>query len=324
MIVYSVAMDSLTGLLDGPRASGAFLLRGLMAPPWSMRILDESPLALIAVARGEAWITTDGDQPVRLGPGDIAVARGPDRYTISDTPDRPPDIVVYPGQACQSLTGEPLEEAMRLGVRTWGNDPNGATTMLIGAYESMGDISQSLLSALPPLITLDNEHWDCPLIPLLSDEVAKDEPGQTAVLDRLLDLILIAALRAWFARDEAETPGWYRAQSDPVVGRVLALMHNNPEQPWTIASLAAEAAVSRASLARRFHELVGEPPMTYLTERRLALAADLLREPDATVTNVAHQVGYASPFALSTAFKRTRGITPKQHRANAGQARTAV
>lgn len=310
-------MDSLTGLLDGPRARDAFLLRGLMQPPWSIRILDEAPLTLIAIARGEAWITADDGEPVRLGQGDVAVTRGPDPYTISDAPRRPPDIVVYPGQDCRALSGEPLEEAMRLGVRTWGNDPEGATTMLLGTYESVGDISRSLLNALPPLVTLERDQWDCPLLDLLGDEVAKDEPGQTAFLDRLLDLILIAAVRAWFARDEAEAPGWYQAQSDPVVGHVLAIMHNNPDQPWTVASLAAEAAVSRAALARRFHELVGEPPMSYLTERRLALAADLLREPDATVTAVARQVGYSSPFALSTAFKRRRGITPKEHRARA-------
>lgn len=310
-------MDSLAGLLDGPRARGAFLLRGLLAPPWSMQILDEAPLTLISIARGEAWITADGGEPVHLQQGDVAVARGPDPYTISDAPARPPDIVVYPGQDCRSLSGEPLEEAMRLGVRTWGNDPEGSTTMLIGTYESMGDISQSLMSALPPLLTLANEQWDCPLIGLLSDEVTKDEPGQTAVLDRLLDLLLIAALRAWFGRDEAEAPGWYRAQGDPIVGHVLSIMNNSPDLPWTVAGLAAEAGVSRAALARRFHELVGEPPMTYLTERRLALAADLLLQPDATVTSVAHQVGYSSPFALSTAFKRRRGITPKEHRARA-------
>ncbi len=291
-----------------------------MQPPWSIRILDEAPLTLIAIVRGDAWITTDDGESVHLEPGDVAVARGPDPYTIADTPSRPPDVVVHPGQECRSLDGEPLEETMRLGVRTWGNDAEGSTVMLIGTYESMGDVSQSLLRSLPALLTLDHEQWDCPLIALLGDEMTKDEPGQTAVLDRLLDLLLIAALRTWFARDEAEAPGWYRAQSDPVVGLVLRIMHNNPDQPWTIEMLAAQAGVSRAGLARRFHELVGEPPMTYLTERRLSLAADLLREPDATVTSVAHQVGYSSPFALSTAFKRRRGITPTEHRALAATA----
>jgi AraC-like DNA-binding protein len=124
-------------------------------------------------------------------------------------------------------------------------------------------------------------------------------------------------LRAWFARPEAQAPDWYRASSDPVVGRALRLLHHNPAHPWTVAELARESAVSRAALARRFQELVGEPPMSFLTGWRIALAADLLLEPGATIGSVAHQVGYGSSFALSTAFKRIRGVSPQQHRAAA-------
>jgi AraC-like DNA-binding protein len=164
------------------------------------------------------------------------------------------------------------------------------------------------------LIVLRDDEWDCPVIPLLADEIVKDAPGQEAVLDRLLDLLLIAVLRAWFARPDADAPGWYRASSDPVVGHALRLIHHNPAHPWTVAELAHETGVSRAALARRFHELVGEPPMTFLTTWRIALAADLLLEPGATIGSVALQVGYGSPFALSTAFKRLRGVSPQQHR----------
>ena len=171
--------------------------------------------------------------------------------------------------------------------------------------------------ALPPLLVLRDDEWDSPLIRLLADEIVKDDPGQEAVLDRLLDLLLIAVLRAWFARPEADAPGWYRAHGDPVVGTALRLMQAEPSRPWTVASLAAEIGVSRAALARRFHDLVGEPPMTFLTGWRLALAADLLREPGATVGSVADQVGYGSAFALSAAFKRVRGVSPAQHRAAA-------
>ena len=131
------------------------------------------------------------------------------------------------------------------------------------------------------------------------------------MLDRLLDLLVIAAIRAWFSRPDAEAPAWYRAHTDPVVGKALRMLHNNPAHPWTVAELAAESGISRAALARRFTDLVGEPPMTFLTGWRLALAADLLRESDATVGAVAHKVGYGSPFALSTAFKRVHGISPR-------------
>ena len=210
--------------------------------------------------------------------------------------------------------GEPLAEAMDLGVRTWGNSPDGSAMMLTGTYHMRGEISQRLLDALPALLFLPKDAWDSPLIPLLRDEIVKDEPGQEIVVDRLLDLVLIAVLRTWFSRPGVQAPAWYRATGDPVVGRALRILYNNPAHPWTVAALAAETGVSRAALARRFTELVGEPPMAFLTSWRLALAADLLREPGTTVGAVARQVGYGSSFALSTAFKRVRGINPHDHR----------
>ena len=310
-------MDPFVGLLDGPRARGAFALRTVMSPPWSLRILAEAPLTLLAITSGEAWVIPDRGEAVRLGVGDVAVTRGPDHYTVADDPATSPDVVIHPGQQCRSVDGLPMAEKMSLGVRTWGNDPQGSTVMLVGAYESTGDISDRLLRALPPLLWLTNEQWESPLVSMLCDEVVKDEPGQAAVLDRLIDLLLIAILRTWFSRPQAEAPIWYRGQSDSVVSRTLRIMHTDPAQPWTLSSLAREAGVSRAALSRRFHDVVGEPPMTFLTRWRLALAADLLCEPDATVGSVAEKVGYGSPYALSTAFKRVRGMSPQEHRTRA-------
>jgi AraC-like DNA-binding protein len=310
-------MDALAGLLDGPRARGAFLLRAILDPPWSLRVQDRAPLSLVAMVRGEAFVITDDGDVVRMRAGDVSITRGPDPYTVADDPTTPPQIVIHPGQRCTTPSGEDMSQAMDLGVRTWGNSPDGSTMMLIGTYETPGAISQRLLTTLPPLLIIPDNTVDSPLIPLLEDEIVRDEPGQEAVLDRLLDLLLIAVLRAWFARPEAETPAWYRAHSDPIVGRALRLLHNNPAHPWTVATLAAKTGTSRAALARRFTELVGEPPMAYLTSWRLALAADLLRDPDTTIAAVARQVGYSSPFALSTAFKRVRGISPQEHRVGA-------
>lgn len=152
---------------------------------------------------------------------------------------------------------------------------------------------------------------------MLSDEMARDAPGQAAVLDRLLDMLLIAILRTWFNRKETQELPWYQAKGDRVVGQALKMIHQNPAHPWTLVSLAAKVGVSRAALARRFHEVVGEPPMSFLTQWRLALAADLLCEPDETIGTVAEQVGYSSPYALSSAFKRVRGVSPKEHRSKA-------
>lgn len=163
-------------------------------------------------------------------------------------------------------------------VRTWGTSPTGSTTLLVGTYQLHTEIGRRLLRALPPLLVLPAAAWDSPLVPLLDAEIGRDEPGQEAVLDRLLDLLLIALLRAWFARPEAAAPAWYRAHADPVVGGAPRLIQHNPAPPWTVAALAVEIGMSRAALARRFTELVGEPPMGYLTGWRLAIAADLLRE----------------------------------------------
>jgi AraC-like DNA-binding protein len=330
-------MDALATLLDGPRARGAFLLRSVLTPPWSVRIADLAPLTLVHMVRGDAWIRTDDGQARHLRPGDIAVIRGPEPYVVADDPNTEPQIVIRPGQISTDTEGNELCEQMDLGVRTWGDDPGGvdgsggsggsggarsgaaaespqSAVMISGTYQMRGEISSRLLSALPQVLVVAGDEWSSPLPALLGEEIVRDEPGQEVVLDRLLDLLLIAVLRTWFARPEAGAPAWYAAQSDPVVGPALRLLHNDPAHPWTVAELAARTGVSRAALGRRFTDLVGEPPMAYLTGWRLALAADLLREPDATIASVARRVGYGSPFALSAAFKRVRGVSPQQHR----------
>ncbi|MGV9704338.1 cupin domain-containing protein [Streptomyces sp. NPDC003483] len=310
-------MDALAGLLEGPRARGAFMIRAAFDPPWSVRVEDRAPLTVVLVVRGRAWITPDAGEPLLLRAGDLAVARGPDPYTCADDPGTAPQAVILPGGECVYPDGRPLRGRWDLGVRSWGDRPDGSTVLLIGTYMMRGEISGRLLDALPPLLSLTQDLWDCPLTPILAAELGRDEPGQEVVLDRLLDLLTISALRAWFSRPQAAAPAWYRALADPVVGRALRLLQDDPAHPWTVAALAARTGVSRAALARRFAGLVGEPPMTYLTGWRLALAADRLRETDDTLESIARRVGYGSAFALSTAFKRVYGISPREHRGRA-------
>jgi AraC-like DNA-binding protein len=310
-------MDVLDGLLDGPRARGAFLLRSIMEPPWCVRIQDRAPLTLVGLARGAAWVISDPGAPVRLQSGDVALLRGPDAYLVADNPATPPQVVIHPDQRCTTVDGRDLSQAMDLGVRTWGNDPHGSTVMVVGTYQQKTGVGTRLLSVLPPLVVVSENSIDAPLVALLTRELTEDEPGQQVVLDRLLDVLLVAVLRAWLADSAADAPAWYRARGDPVVGPALRLLQNNPSHPWTVASLAAATHASRAALARRFTELVGEPPMAFLAGWRMALAADLLREPEATLEGVAQQVGYGSPFALSAAFKRVRGHSPREYRARA-------
>jgi len=297
-------MDLIDGLLDGPRARGAFLLRAILDPPWCLRIQDEAPLCLVAVLRGDAWVSFSGTEGSRLSPGDVAIIRGTEPYTVADRPGTPPQIVIHPGQRCTTPDGVELHEQMDLGVRTWGTSLDGESMMLIGTYETATEVGKRLLGSLPRMVVVDS-----PMTPQLAEEIVKDEPGQQAVLDRLLDLMTIAGLRSWLS-----SSGWSKAHHDPVVGTALKLMHHHPAHPWTLNDLAARSGVSRAALARRFTDLVGEPPIAYLTGWRLALAADLLLDPDATVGSVAARVGYSTPFALSTAFKRVRGVSPQQYR----------
>jgi AraC-like DNA-binding protein len=206
---------------------------------------------------------------------------------------------------------------MTHGIRTWGNDPRGATVFLVGAYEHLSDVSDRLLRALPPVLSLSRAEWGSPLVPLLCDEVRKDEPGQAVVLDRLLDLLLATVLKAWFSQRHSSGLAWWRFQGDPIVERALRIMHERPAHPWTMDQLAAQSGASRATLARRFNDLVGESPMAFLRNWRMAMAADLLCRSGETVGSVAEKVGYATPFAFSAAFKRARGISPQEHRESA-------
>nr|WP_092541269.1 AraC family transcriptional regulator [Actinoplanes derwentensis]GID88066.1 AraC family transcriptional regulator [Actinoplanes derwentensis] len=314
-------MDTLTGLLDEPRARGAFLLRSVLDPPWCLRIQDEAPLSLVTLVRGSAWITPKDSAPVRIAPGDVAVIRGPDPYTVADGPHTPVQIVIHPGQRCTTVDGVDQSEVMELGVRTWGDSLDGETIMISGTYQMHSEISTRLLRALPTLLLRPAADGDSTLVSLLSQEMTRTGPAQELVLDRILDLLLISVLRSWLASSDTSVPGWHHAQSDQVVGPALRMLHDDPARQWTVASLATRAGVSRASLARRFTDLVGEPPMTYLTRWRLTLAADMLRRSDATIGTVARQVGYGSAFALSAAFKRERGLSPQEHRRRTDVAR---
>lgn len=305
-------MDGLEHLLSGPRARQAFLLRMVMEPPWAVRIEDDPALTLMAVARGSAWITGELGEALELQAGDVAVIRGGPVYTVADHPATAPKVTILKGNICVDPDGELLAQRMALGVRTWGNSHDGSTVMLVGTWEAETEAGRPLLAALPPVVVRRREEDDSPLVGLLSAEMLREELGQEVVLDRLLDLVLVTVVRSWLASEEQVARGL--AHADPTVGEALRLMHHHPEHAWTIASLAREVGVSRAALARRFGELVGEPPMTYLTHWRLSLAADLLVATDDAIDRVARQVGYGSGFALSAAFKRVRGVSPQQHR----------
>jgi AraC-like DNA-binding protein len=309
-------MDPLSDLLVGVRARTAAFCQAILDPPWALRIADGAALAFVMTMRGHTWIVPDHDEPVLMRTGDAAIIKGPHPYTIGDDPGTAPDIIVRPDNRLTTVDGTDVTDALQLGPRTKGHTPDGSAIVASGTYQVESDVTARLLNALPDIVLVPETSLQNPAMAFLTDEVGRDGPGQQVLLDRLLDIVLVSTLRAWFARPDAATPGWYRAHSDSLAGPALRLMHDNPGHAWTVASLAAKVGCSRAALARRFTALVGEPPMRYLTGWRIALAADLLRTSDHTIETIARQVGYANAFALSVAFKRICGLSPTRYRAD--------
>lgn len=292
-------MDLLRDHLARARAGGAVFARTVAEPPWGLRLAGAIQLSVHTVARGRGWLWFDADaqrRAVELVPGEVTLVRGgPDHY-----------IGHEPGTDCL----EPEEFRARHAADGESDTP-AATVFLCGAYRFSGDIGNGLLEALPQVLTLQAAVGD-PLrdvISLLSHELAHPEPGQATVLDRLLDVLLVLALRSDFRRNP-NAPRWYRAAADPRLGPALQALHEDAGRPWSVPELAAVSGLSRAAFARVFHEALGQTPMQYLTDWRMALARDHLRTGDLGMTGIARSVGYSSPYAFAAAFRRHHGEPP--------------
>jgi AraC-like DNA-binding protein len=299
---YRGRVDPFDDLLRGVRADGAVFDRSVLAPPWALRFTDGAPLTLCIPLRGEGWLThPEIEKPRLVRVGEAAVVRGPEPFVFSAEPGA--------GFASREvrLGRTPLAEARQPG-------PADQLVLLAGAYHVQGRAPQRLLGVLPSVLVVPDDQDCSALRDYLGAQLGNCNPGRQIVLDRLLDWLLVCTLRDWFDQPDAEPPGWYRALGDETVGPVLRAMHDAPDRPWTLAALAARAGVSRTTLAKRFTELVGEPPLTYLTDWRMTLAADLLSGSSATVAAVAHRLGYADGFGFSAAFKRVYGVSPSEHR----------
>lgn len=310
-----MAVDVTSDLFRGVRARGSLFGSSTLSPPWSLHFVDGAPLTLCTVLTGAGWIVPEGRPPERLGAHDTIVVRGPTTFTFVDEPGSAAEPIVC-GEDC--ATPEQGGTRHRLGWHDpgeGGDDDSGATTLVVGAYPVRGEISRQLMDALPVVLRVDAGDTGDPVLDHLASEVARDEPGQQVVLDRLLDWMLVCTLRTWLDRPGGHPPAWWTAQKDPVVGQALRLLHTEPAAPWTVGELARRTKISRSTLAKRFADLLGEPPLTYLTRWRMTLAADLLVEQESsTVAHVARAVGYTDPFAFSVAFKRLRGTNPSEFR----------
>ncbi|MFG3342336.1 AraC family transcriptional regulator [Glycomyces sp. NPDC048151] len=288
-------MDPLSDMLADIRAEGASAHQTALEAPWRLRFDDDSPLTMVTAVAGTAELVLADGTAHRLAAGSTAIARVPfDLVDELSTLDRP-------------IQGVPISEAPQA---------KDATTVLIaGTYRPASARHQRLLRALPEALVLDEEVDDVLWLHSMRDALARTgNPGGQAVLDRILDWGLVCTLSCWFERQEAAAPGWYLGALDPVTGPALDAIHRDPDRDWTVAALAARAHVSRAHFAKRFTEVMAQPPLRYVAERRMEIAADLLADPGVPVAAAAAAVGYRDPFAFSTAFKRHRGLSPRAYR----------
>ena len=302
-------------LIRGVRAHGSLFGSSTLSAPWALHFVDGAPLTLCTVLGGSGWIVPTDGAPEPLRAYETIVVRGPTTFTFVDELDTRAEPIAC-GEFC--ATPEHGGTRHRLGWHDDGGTTCGATTLIVGAYPVRGEISRRLLEALPVVLRVEAGGTGDPVLDHLAAEVAVDAPGQQVVLDRLLDWMLVCTLREWFDRPGGEPPAWWAAQRDPVAGDALRLLHADPALPWTVWPLAHRIGVSRSTLAKRFSDLVGEPPLTYLTRWRMTLAADLLIEHRAaTIADIAGSVGYSDPFGFSAAFKRIRGVNPSEFRRTA-------
>ena len=302
--------DPLGEALHLLRLTGAVYARSDLTAPWGVDLPPlEGHMMFHVVTAGRCWLEHD------LGPdGETEVALL-ERGSLALVPLGAGHRLVHePGAAVQPFFDLPIERVTeRYELLTHGG--GGEACRLICVCVRFDHVAgQRLVAALPPVLTLDSwdgdDRWLADTLRFVAREAETLRPGGETVLTRLADILLIQMLRHWLEREAVGDRGWLAALRDPHLGRAIAAIHRDPGAPWTVATLAAEAAMSRSSFAARFTEVVGESAGRYLTRWRLALARAELRDTDAGILEVAERFGYGSEAAFGRAYKREFGVAP--------------
>ncbi|MBV8711484.1 MAG: AraC family transcriptional regulator [Solirubrobacterales bacterium] len=308
-------MDPLADVLDLSRVRGALMANVRAHAPWGLELPQNNGASFHAVTSGTAWLRVDRRQPVQLMPGDLLLLPSGIAHRLSSEPKG----------HCRPFDRSMKEELMTpSGDLELGGDGS-VTTFVCAAYDYDLEAGQPLMGLLPHVLHVPADpvagRRIAAIVDLLAGEIGLKEAGSRAAVARLIDLLLIATIRRWAERQpDAGPPSWLTALRDPLIGRVLALLHDRPGGPWTLEKLAREVHVSRATLARRFTDEVGEPPLAYLSSWRMQIAAQRLKHTTETVESIAHEVGYTSEYAFNRAFSRHRGQPPGRYRQLAGAA----
>ena len=321
---HSATTDPLSDLLRVVRLDGAFFYAAeATAEPWGVesvsakeltpRILPgaEHLIAYHVLTKGRCYGALLGGEQVELVAGDVIVFPHGDAHLMSSEPG----VRLFP----DAKTGAPARypDTVLIGDR----GPR-VTSFVCGFLGCDRRPFNPLLAALPRLMHVRSmaDGWHGGFVRQLTDESRLGRPGADTVLTRLAELMFIEVLRRYLEDLPPGQTGWLAGLRDEIVGRALSLLHARPAQHWTLESLAREVASSRSNLAKRFGDLVGQPPMQYLAKWRIQVAANLLVQTGAKVASIGSEVGYDSEAAFSRAFKKATGLAPGAWR---GARRTA-
>jgi len=322
-------MDALSEVLKAIRLDGAVYLKAEFTAPWCVGAKYGLTSAATRLPRSEHvayfHVLIEGRCQARLANGDEIVEV------------RAGDILLFPHDHLHLLGSdirlppredEVTELSLESGMTLMRHGGSGATTHFVCGYLACDRrVCRPLFSALPQMLVVSvgndaDTGWLLQLLRVGVQESLAQGPGARSLLARLAELLFVEAMRRYALSLPPEQKGWLAGLRDPYVGRALALLHGKPAQAWTVEGLAREVALSRSALADRFVDLIGEPPMQYLTSWRLALAAQALRTGSDTVARISERCGYESEAAFNRAFKREFGVPPATWRkqVNAGEA----
>ena len=313
-------VDPLGEALHFLRMSGTFYCRSEFTAPWALELPPlASCLMLHVVTAGRCRLEVAGAEPRLLQPGDLALVPHGAGHRMASEPG-------IPAAKLFDLPRELVSERYEI-LRHGGG--GAGTSIICGAVRFDHPAAHHLVKLLPKLICIEASSspqmdwdWIQSTLRFMAAEARELRPGGETVITRLADILVIQAIRSWIAQDPAEQTGWLGALQDKQIGRAISLIHRDPARPWTVASLAAEAAMSRSAFAARFTELVGEPAMHYVARWRMQIALTWLKEEDAGLGALASRLGYQSEAAFSRAFKRVIGVSPGAVRSGGGAATT--
>jgi AraC-like DNA-binding protein len=328
--VSKMSADTLSDLLRAVRLKGAIFFYVEGADPW----VAEAPasremipmilpgvdhlIEFHVVVRGSCWAAMVGEEPVRLEEGDVVLFPQGDAHVLSSAPGlrrtgTEPGVFFAPRPPQLPFALNVNDAGMTTAILDGGGREK--TTVVCGFLGFDAKPFNPLLASLPRLLRLSgltNERgaWIASFLRSLVDESNRKQPGGEAVLERMSEMLFVEVLRRYADALPAEQTGWLAGLRDAAVGRALALLHERPAEGWTLERLGDEAALSRSTLHERFVHFLGQPPMQYLAQWRMQLAAGWLRDTDAKVIDVALEVGYENETAFARAFKRAVGESP--------------